>query len=69
VAGCARCAPQTLLGREAVDLVLDGEQGIDALDRFDRDRRLLQPRQIEELASPVRPAGRLDDRSALARGS
>jgi hypothetical protein len=58
----------TLRGREAVDLALDGEQGIDARDRLDRDRRLLQPCQIEELASPVRPSGRLDDRSALARG-
>ena len=59
---------EALFGREAVDLALDGEQGIDALDCLDRDRRFLQPRQVEELASPMRPAGRLDDRSALARG-
>ena len=59
---------RTLLRRQAVDLALDGEQGIDALDRLDRDRRLVDPRQIEELAPRMRPAGRLDDRPRLAVG-
>jgi hypothetical protein len=40
--------------RHAVDLALDGEQSIDALDRLGRDRRLVEARQIEELAPPVR---------------
>jgi hypothetical protein len=39
------------LRRQAVDVALDGEQRIDAGDGFDRDRRLGQPRQVEELAS------------------
>jgi hypothetical protein len=39
-----------LLRRHPVDLALDGEQGIDALDRFDRDRCLLEPGEIKELA-------------------
>jgi hypothetical protein len=48
------------LWRHAVDLALDGEQDIDALDRLGRDRRLVDARQIEELAPPMRPAGGLD---------
>jgi hypothetical protein len=47
---------QALLRAGAVDLAFDGEQRIDALDRFDGDRRLVEPRQIEELASGMRPA-------------
>src|SRR5207248_749808 len=54
--------------RHAVDLALDGEQDIDALDRLGRDRRLVDPRQVEELAPPVRPAGGLDNWSSLAAG-
>ena len=54
--------------REAVDLALDGEQRIDALDRLDRDRRLVDPRQVEELAPRMGPARRLDDRPRLAAG-
>ena len=57
-----------LLRRHAVDLTLDGEQGIDALDRLDRDRSLVDARQIEELAPRMCPAGRLDDLSRLAVG-
>ena len=56
------------LRRQAVDLALDGEQRIDALDRLDRDRRLVDARQIEELAPRMRPAGRFDDRPRLAVG-
>ena len=40
---------RTLLWGHAVDLALDGEQGIDALDL---NRRLVEARQIEELAPP-----------------
>jgi hypothetical protein len=40
----------TLLRRQAVDLALDREQGIDALDRLDRDRRLVDSSQVKELA-------------------
>jgi hypothetical protein len=43
--------------RDAVDLPLDGQQGVDAMDRFDRDRRLVEPRQIEKLAPRMRPPG------------
>jgi hypothetical protein len=38
-----------LVGGAAVDRALDVEQRIDALDRLDRDRRFLEPRQIEEV--------------------
>jgi hypothetical protein len=34
----------TLLRRHAVDLALNGEQHIDALDCLDRDRSLVDPR-------------------------
>jgi hypothetical protein len=40
--------------RLAGNVALDREQRIDALDRFDRDRRLGEPRQIEELAPRMR---------------
>jgi len=43
-----------LLRCRAIDLALDGEDGIDALDRLGRDRDLGEPRQIEELASSMR---------------
>ena len=59
---------QALLWNEAVNLALDGEQDIDALDRLDRDRRLAEPRQIEELASRMRPTRSLDDRSWFTVG-
>jgi hypothetical protein len=36
--------------RLAVDVALDREQSVDALDGLDGDRRLVDPRQIEELA-------------------
>ena len=39
-----------LVGREPVDVALDGEQRIDAGHRLDGDRRLGEPRQVEELA-------------------
>ena len=55
-----------LLGRQPVDVALDGEQRIDAGDRLDGDRRLVEPRQVEELAPRMGPARRLDDRPGLA---
>ena len=45
-----------LMRRRTVDLALDREQRIDALDRLDRDRRLVDARQIEELAPRMCPA-------------
>src|SRR5204863_7546072 len=59
---------QTLLRSKSVDLALDGEQDVDALDRLGRDRRLAEPREIKELAPAVRPARGLDDRTSLAIG-
>src|SRR5262249_4732521 len=59
---------QTLLRRKTVDLALDGEQNIDALDRLGRDRRLGEPCEIKELTPAMRPAGGLDDRPSLAIG-
>jgi hypothetical protein len=49
-------------------LALDGEHGIDALDRLSGDRRLAQPRQVKELAPPVCPARSFNDRSGFAVG-
>ena len=40
----------SLLRRHTVDFAFNGEQGIDALDRLVRDGRLVDARQIEELA-------------------
>jgi len=56
------------LRSKTVDLTFDGEQDIDALDRFGCDRRFAEPREIEELASPVSPARGLDDRTFFAIG-
>jgi hypothetical protein len=39
-----------LLRRQAVDLALDGEQGIDPRDGTKRDRRLVDAGEVEELA-------------------
>ena len=52
-----------LVGRQSVDVALDGEQRIDAGHRLDGDRRLGEPRQVEELAPRMGPARRLDDRT------
>src|SRR5438128_3556466 len=57
-----------LVRRRAVDLALDREQRIDALDRLDRDRRLVAPRQLGQVGPRARPSRRLDDRPGLARG-
>jgi hypothetical protein len=57
---------KALRRREATDLALDGEQGIDALQRLDGDRRLVEPRKVEEVAPRVRPAGGLGDWRGLA---
>ena len=56
---------ETLLRREPVDLMLDGEQGVDAFDRFYCDRRLLQlgsnaplRLQLRLPPKPFRPASK-----------
>ena len=68
---------QPLIGRQPVDGALDVEQGIDALHRLQRDRRDdrwraalglaagpgLDIGEIEELASGMGPARRLEDRA------
>jgi len=65
----------TLVGRQAVEVPLDGEQGVDPVDRFERqgrDRcwRLVlssslniggQIGQLEELAAGMRPAAGFQD--------
>jgi hypothetical protein len=56
---------QALLRRETIDLALDGEQDIDALDRLDGDRRFADAGEVEEVAPRTRPAGRLNDRTSL----
>ena len=56
-----------LVGRQTVDLALDRKQGVDLRDRLDRDRCLLQPCNLEELAPCMRPAADLGDRTRLAR--
>lgn len=50
-----------LVRRQAGDVALDGEQGVDAGHRLDGDGRLLQLRQLIEFAPAMRPARRLDD--------
>jgi hypothetical protein len=57
------------LRRHAVDLALDGEQGVNPRDRLDRNRRFLQPCQIEELAPGMGLACRLDDQPPLRDAS
>src|SRR6266446_6003897 len=57
-----------LLWRHAIDLALDGEQHIDALDRLDCDRCLVDLCKIEEFAPRMGPAGGLHDRPRLAGG-
>ena len=58
----------TLLRRHAVNLTLDGEQGIEPRDRLCRDRRLVDARQIEKLTSCVGTTGSLDDRARFTVG-
>ncbi len=42
-----------LLCRRAVDCPLNGDQSVDEADRLDRDRRLVQPCQIEEIVADM----------------
>ena len=58
------CMP--LVWRFAVDLTLYGEELVDASHGLDRNRRILQLGQLEELAPTVRPAGAFDDLAVLA---
>jgi hypothetical protein len=55
----------TLIGRQTIDGALGVEDRIDPADRLDRQRRLGQFRQFEEVAPPMRPAQRLDQRRRL----
>src|SRR5258706_15782020 len=49
-----------------VDLTLNGEQLVNAFDGLDGDRRFLQLGEFVELATPVGPARRFEDRAGLA---
>ena len=71
--------PQTLFGTLTVDAAFNIEQGVDALDRFERNRRdrrglLAAPgigrdiRQLEELPAGMCPTEGGGDRSPRARG-
>ena len=71
--------PQTLFRALAVDAAFDVEQRVDALDRFERDRRdrrrvLAAPgigrdvRELEELPPSMRPAQCGGDRPLRTRG-
>jgi hypothetical protein len=57
---------QAFLRGDAVDLALDGEQGVDSLNGFNGNRCLVEPRQVEELAPRMCPARRLDDGTRFA---
>ena len=50
-----------LLRRQPVDLALNRKQHVDARDRLLGDRRLVDAREIEKLASTMGPAGRLNN--------
>jgi hypothetical protein len=60
--------PQAFLLRDAIDLALDREQGINALNRFDGNRRLVEPGDLEEVAPRMCPARCLDDWAGLRPG-
>ncbi len=65
-AGCARFTRY-----RAVMPLISGSMAnkhIDALNRLARDRRLVDPGQIEELAPGGHPTGGFDDRPSLAVG-
>ena len=57
---------QALGWRLAVDVTLDREQCINALDCLDCNRSFVDTREVKELASCVRPASGLDDRTGFA---
>jgi hypothetical protein len=56
----------TMFCRQPIDRALDAKDRIDAAHRFDRQRRLRDIGQDEQLAPPVCPARRLDDRAGLS---
>jgi hypothetical protein len=56
----------TLVGRQTIDGALGVEDRIDPTDRLDRQWRLGEFRQFEEVASAVRPTQRLDQRRRLS---
>jgi hypothetical protein len=53
---------------QAVEVALDIENRIDPAHCLNRERRLGNIGEHEQLAPPVRPTGSLKDRSGLARG-
>jgi hypothetical protein len=55
-----------LLRRQPVDLALDGKQLVDTFDCLDRDRRLGEAVEIEEVMSRMRPARDLGNRAGPA---
>ena len=57
---------QPVAGRLAVDPALDGEDLVDAPDRFNRQRRFAQIGLLEEVAPAMAPTGRLGDRAGFA---
>jgi hypothetical protein len=54
---------------QAVDIALDGEQGVHTLHRLDGDQGLVEPSKVEELVPRMCPAASLDDRATLRPGS
>ena len=54
------------IGGKTIGGALDGEDRIDPRHGLDGDRSLLQIGQLEELATGMRPAGRLADWARLA---
>jgi hypothetical protein len=56
----------TLVSRQTIDGALSIEDRIDPADSFDRQRRLREFRQLEEVAPAVRPTQRLDQRVRLS---
>jgi hypothetical protein len=55
-----------LIARGAVDPALNGEDLVDAANRFGRQWRLLQIRQRKELATAMGPARRFHDRTGTS---
>lgn len=62
-----RTRSQALYRRQAFKVSLDGEHRIDPTDSVDRQRRLGQVGQLEQIATTMCPTGGLSDRAWLAR--
>jgi hypothetical protein len=59
---------ETLIDGAAIDLALDGEDGVDAAHGFDREWRLSDIGEDEELAPGMCPTRGLDDRTVKRQG-